>query len=547
MKPLADADPVTVGRYRTIAELGQGGMGRVLLSSAPDGQLVALKQVRTQFVEDDGFRARFRREVEASRKVSGQYTPTIIDADADAPEPWLTSVFVPGLSLQQVVAAVGALPEEPVLRMARGLASALATIHRTGLVHRDLKPSNVLLAVDGPRVIDFGIARAADSEDGNTLTTTSLLVGSPGFMSPEQARGEPVEAASDIFSLGAVLFMACTGEGPFVGPALPQTLFNIVHTEPDLGRLPARIRPIAAGCLAKDPADRPSADQLLEDIGRLTPAARPWPLEVHELIAEQQAEIDRLREELGRRAVVPEPAAVVVDKPPSPPGPPATPMPPMNPAQPVPLPVPDRRRRLVGAGIALGLVAAVGVALFVSGPDGGTGTIAHPGVTATVAPQPTDAPPAEPTVEPATEAPPRTTPAPTPPVESSPVTEPSRRPPASEPPRQSTRPAAIADCAGTYLARPESFILHCGDGNGRLSGLVWTDWGEPTAQARGQEMVVICEPNCGNGRMVRHPATVILSGLVGGRYTIMRVDTPRSPYGPIALYSLEEQGPTQRN
>ncbi|MFJ1548751.1 protein kinase [Streptomyces sp. NPDC088246] len=533
---------MTVGRYRTIAELGRGGMGRVLLSSDPGGQLVALKQVRAQFVEDDGFRARFRREVEASRKVSGKYTSAITDADADAPEPWLTSVFVPGPSLQQAVAAVGALPEESALRMAVGLASALTTIHRAGLVHRDLKPSNVLLADDGPRVIDFGIARAADSEDGSELTTAGWLVGSPGFMSPEQAQGEPLEPASDIFSLGTVLVMACTGECPFVGPSLPQTLYNVVHTEPDLSRLPEKIRPIAAGCLAKDPAARPSAAQLLEAIGRLTPSARPWPLEVHELIAEQQAEIERLRDELRRRPAIPESAAEVVDKPPPHAG---------IPTKPASPPAPAWRGRAVGAGIAIGIVIAATAIALVSGYDSGTDTIADPKTTVTASPPPAEEPAtstsALPTADPITEAPRQTTAEPTPPAEPSPVTEPSAQPPTTAATRQSTRPAAIANCFGEYLAEPKSLLLHCGDGNGGLEGLTWSNWGQSTAQASGQESAVICQPNCANGREVHYPATVTLTGLVGGRYTMMQVNTPQSPFGPVAQYTLDSNGPTQRN
>ncbi|WP_406292905.1 protein kinase [Embleya sp. NBC_00888] len=545
MKRLVDTDPVTVGRYRTIAELGRGGMGRVLLSSAPDGQLVALKQVRAQFVEDDGFRARFRREVEASRKVSGAYTSAIIDADADAPEPWLTSVFVPGPSLQQAVAAVGALPEESVLRMTMGLASALTEIHRAGLVHRDLKPSNVLLADDGPRVIDFGIARAADSEDGSELTTAGWLVGSPGFMSPEQARGESLEPASDIFSLGTVLVMACTGACPFVGPSLPQTLYNVVHTEPDLSGLPDKIRPIAAGCLAKDPAARPSAAQLLEAIGRLTPAVRPWPLEIHELIAEQQAEIERLRDELRKRTAIPESAAGVVDKPPPHAGRPT------NPESP---PAPVRRGRAVGTGIAIGIVIAATVIALASGHGSGTDTIADPRATVTAPPQSVEEPTvsvparptAPPTVDPTTEAPRRTTAEPTPSAEPSRVTEPSAPPPTAAT-RQSTRPAAIVSCSGESLAQPESLLLACGDGKDTLKGLTWSGWGQSTARASGQEWAIICRPSCASGGEVHYPTTVILTGLVGGRYTLMQVNTPQSPYGPVAQFTLDSNGPTRRN
>ncbi|GLW04379.1 protein kinase domain-containing protein [Streptomyces lavendulae] len=536
MKQLEGADPVKVGKYRTIAELGRGGMGRVLLSSAPDGRLVALKQVRSQFVEDDGFRARFRREVEASRRVSGAYTSAIIDADADAPEPWLTSEFVPGPSLQHAVATVGALPEESVLRMTAGLASALSDIHRVGLVHRDLKPSNVLLTDDGPRVIDFGIARAADSEEGSELTTTGWLVGSPGFMSPEQAQGAPLDSASDIFSLGTVLIMACTGTCPFTGPSLPQTLYNVVHTEPDLSGLPAKIRPIVARCLAKDPAARPSAAQLRESLGSLVPSPRPWPQEIHELIAEQQAEIERLRVELRKRPAVPESVAPVLDKhaPPYQGSPPAS----------------ARRGLAVGAGIAAGLAVAATVLALVPGRDGDTGTVADPEASVTASRQPTADPTAagsaQPTPEPTTEAPRTPTVEPTPPApEPSAAPEPSEQAPTMVTPRSSTRPASIVSCFGDYLEEPESVLLHCGDGKGMLRGLTWSDWGLSTAHASGQEWMVICRPSCANGSEFHYPATVTLTGLVGGRYTTMQIRTPQSPYGPVSRYRLDSNGPTQ--
>ncbi|MER5928886.1 protein kinase [Streptomyces sp. NPDC002054] len=519
MKRLAVTDPVAVGKYRTIAELGRGGMGRVLLSSAPDGKLVAVKQVRTQFVEDDGFRARFRREVEASRKVSGAYTSTIIDADADAPEPWLTSEFVPGPSLQQAVAAVGALPEEAILRMAAGLAAALVDIHRAGLVHRDLKPSNVLLAEDGPRVIDFGIARAADSEGGSELTHTGWLVGSPGFMSPEQARGVPLDSASDIFSLGTVLVMACTGACPFIGPAMPQTLYNIVHTDPDLSGVPVRIRPIVAGCLAKDPADRPSAAQLLEAIGRITPSERPWPSAVYELIEKQQAEIGRLQDELRKR-----------------------------PAKPVSPPAPNRRGFAIAVGIAAGIaVASVAIALVPGygtgsdpGPGPGPGTIAEPRPTVTASRLPSD--------DPTTSAPRQPTPAPTTfAPEPSTVPEPSAKAPTTANTRPSRRPAAIASCFGEHLAEPASLLLACGDGKATLKGLTWSDWGLSTAHASGQLYEVVCQPNCANGTEVRSPATVTLTGLTGGRYTVMQIRAPRSPLSPVSRFTLDSNGPTRRS
>jgi WD40 repeat protein len=290
MQALGDADSRTIGRYRLIAELGRGGMGRVLLGAGPDGRLVAVKQIRAHVAEEDGFTARFRREVAASRTVSGAYTAAVVDADVDGPTPWLASVFVPGPSLQDAVDVAGVLPERFALRLAAGLASALIEIHRAGLVHRDLKPSNVLLTADGLRVIDFGIAHAVDGES-TRVTRSGWLIGSPEYMSPEQAEGHEVTAASDVFSLGSMLVMACTGSSPFAGPSTPRTLYNLVHADPDLAALPTAVRRVAELCLAKDPADRPTPDELLTEIGSVTPSATPWPSAVHGLIERQHAEV----------------------------------------------------------------------------------------------------------------------------------------------------------------------------------------------------------------------------------------------------------------
>ncbi|KRV51241.1 serine/threonine protein kinase [Wenjunlia vitaminophila] len=294
MELLGERDRPVAGPYRLVTELGRGGMGRVLLGVTPDGRLVAVKVVSPQFVEDDGFRLRFRREVEASRKVSGAYTAAVVGADADAPLPWLASVFVPGPALSDVVRRTGPLPAEAATRLAAGLAAALGEIHRAGLVHRDLKPSNVLLAGDGPRVIDFGIARATDSEGGTAITRTGWLVGSPAFMSPEQAEGHPLTPASDVFSLGAVLVHACTGRVPFAGSSTPQTLYQVVHAAPDLTGVPDELGELAGRCLAKDPTQRPTPTGVLQSLGQLAPTVRPWPEAVHALIDEQHAEIIRV-------------------------------------------------------------------------------------------------------------------------------------------------------------------------------------------------------------------------------------------------------------
>ena len=289
MEPLGPGEPAQVGRYRLLAAVGEGGMGRVLLGVAPDGRLAAVKQVHRGFASDPGFRERFRREVEVSRLVSGAYTAAVMDADAHAPTPWLASVFVAGPSLQEAVDTTGPLPPVAVRHLAAGLASALIGIHRAGLVHRDLKPGNVLLADDGPRVIDFGIARAA--EGGTDLTHTGVILGSPAFMSPEQAEGRPLTPASDVFSLGALLVLAATGHSAFAGASAPQSLYNVVHTHPDLRFLPPELRALAEPCLAKDPARRPTPAQLLELLGPLPPVQRPWPPAVHALIARHQADV----------------------------------------------------------------------------------------------------------------------------------------------------------------------------------------------------------------------------------------------------------------
>ncbi|MER5548893.1 RICIN domain-containing protein [Streptomyces sp. NPDC002589] len=379
------SDPIAVGRYRTIAELGRGGMGRVLLGSGPDGRLVALKLVHAQLGMDEGFRARFRREVDASRRVSGAYTAAVIDADPQAVTPWLASVFVPGPSLYEAVEDAGALPVEAALRLTAGLAAALLEIHRAGLVHRDLKPSNVLLTDDGPRVIDFGIARAADSQGADQLTHANALVGSPGFMSPEQAQGLPVSPASDLFSLGAVLVMACTGMGPFAGTSTPQTLYNIVHTHPDLTMVPDRIRWIIEGCLAKDPAARPSPAQLLDSIGAIAPSPQPWPPAVHQLIARQHAEVAQFLAASQQDATLVEPVAPTIVQPLTQPGPLT------EPARP---PAPVRARRLrrsaIAAGITtvgiVGIAGAVAAAVLAPGHDNGTETASAPDASASQSP-----------------------------------------------------------------------------------------------------------------------------------------------------------------
>ncbi|MEU6645711.1 serine/threonine-protein kinase [Saccharomonospora sp. NPDC046836] len=299
MQPLNPGEPRQAGRYRLLAVLGAGGMGRVLLAASPDGRLAAVKQIHPGFAHDQGFRDRFRREVETSRRVSGAYTAAVMDADPDAATPWLASLYVAGPSLREAVDATGPLPVPALRSLAAGLAVALADIHRAGLVHRDLKPSNVLLAADGPRVIDFGIARALESD--SELTRSGSIIGSPAFMSPEQAEGHALTPASDVFSLGALLVMAATGTSPFTGTSTPHTLYNVVHAQPDLGGLPPEIRGLAEACLAKEPAARPTPQQLLDLIGPITPTPQPWPPTVHQLITTREAAAQAALDEPAER------------------------------------------------------------------------------------------------------------------------------------------------------------------------------------------------------------------------------------------------------
>jgi serine/threonine protein kinase len=265
---LQPGDPQLVGPYRLRGVLGGGGMGRVFLGVSAEGRLVALKVVRADLAADPAFRARFRRETAVARKVSGPFTAPVIDADLDGPMPWLATAYVAGPSLADVVTGHGPMAPGSVLELAAALAEGLEAIHAAGVVHRDLKPSNILLAQDGPRLIDFGISSASGA---TALTGAGLMMGSPGFMSPEQAEGLPVGTASDIFSLGAVLAFAATGEGPFGVASTAALIYRVIHRPADLSRVPREVRGLIERCLVKDPALRPTA----RDLVAATATARP--------------------------------------------------------------------------------------------------------------------------------------------------------------------------------------------------------------------------------------------------------------------------------
>ncbi|WP_333777461.1 serine/threonine-protein kinase, partial [Streptomyces sp. IBSBF 3136] len=270
MEKLGAGEPQRIGAYRLLARLGAGGMGQVYLARSDRGRTVAVKLVREELAEQEEFRARFRQEVQAARRVGGYWTAPVLDADTEAAVPWVATGYVAGPSLQQVVGHDhGALPERSVRILAAGLANALKDIHAAGIVHRDLKPSNVLVTIDGPRVIDFGIARAMETLAGDGLTRTGSLVGSPGFMAPEQVRGDRITPACDVFCLGSVLAYAATGVLPFGGTnsGVHALMFRIAQEEPDLDGLPEGIADLVRDCLRKDPAARPSLDRILELTG----------------------------------------------------------------------------------------------------------------------------------------------------------------------------------------------------------------------------------------------------------------------------------------
>ena len=391
---LEPGDPSQIGKYRLVEVLGSGGMGRVYLGRSAGGRPVAVKVIRADVAADPEFRSRFRREVAAARLVNGLYTAVVIDADTDAPMPWLATAYIDGPSLAAAVHDRGPLPPASLRDFAAGLAEGLAAIHAVGLVHRDLKPSNVLLAADGPRVIDFGIARAIEA---TSLTETNAVVGSPGYLSPEQAMSNRgVGPATDVFSLGAVLCYAATGHGPWGTGSTVAMIYRVVHGEPDIDDVPDLIKPMVVRCLAKEPGQRPTAAEILAELGdpalvdrqssaaaSRTPAAPPPP-------------------EPGRPATAPTAtvsaaglrgrSAVNADTPPHGKAPASTaragpaapdtapgshePQPPTSPRAPARGPARGRRRRyLAWAATAVAvIVAAVAVPKLVTRAQQGTGT-----------------------------------------------------------------------------------------------------------------------------------------------------------------------------
>ncbi|MFC9956898.1 PQQ-binding-like beta-propeller repeat protein [Streptomyces nigra] len=352
---LTQHDPRRIGPFEVLGRLGAGGMGLVYLARSASGRRVAIKTVRTELAEDQLFRVRFTREVEAARAVSGFYTAAVVDADPRAAVPWLATAYVPAPSLEEIVNECGPLPAQAVRWLAAGVAEALQSIHGAGLVHRDLKPSNVLVVEDGPRVIDFGIASGVSN---TRLTMTNVAVGTPAYMSPEQAKdSRSVTGASDVFSLGSMLVFAATGHPPFHGANPVETVFMLLREGPDLEGLPDELRPLIESCMQMDPTARPNPADLqaqlaphlfgsgTDDSG----TASAW-------LPERAVSLIETRRG-GRPAPKPAPASgrsagrnVPAPVPPPPPHDPVVPAP-----QPVPVGAPDTGPvHLAGAAVPIG-------------------------------------------------------------------------------------------------------------------------------------------------------------------------------------------------
>ena len=510
MEPLTADDPRQVSVFRLQSRLGAGGMGRVYLATSPGGRAVAVKVVHPELARDPEFMRRFRREVEAAEAVSGVYTAPVVGAGPDDSPPWLATAYVPGPSLSELVAGAGPLPEAAAWRLAGGLVEALQAIHGRGLVHRDLKPGNILIAADGPRVIDFGISRALH---GIAITATHMTMGTPAYMSPEQAEGREIGPASDVFSLGSVLAFAATGKAPFDGGDMMSVIYRIVHAEPDLRSLPPALGGIVSGCLAKDPAGRPSLGALLAAVTAAAaslPENAPgqfWPDPVAGVIAGLAAPAPMSGQGPGGQAAYVTPAAHPVTYYPAHQAGATTP-----PAQ-EPGTVPGRRssRRwllaIAGAGV---LAAAVGAALalvLAPGPANSTGASGQAPPSRSAA----ATTPAAATTAAAASSPPASSPATSAPATSAPAS-----------PTNSL--IAVTVCvypadgcnlpgAAQYMEVRPKQITNSGDGSGYVKDLVWSDWGSPQATATGTQEIDDCNPNCAQGTFTGYPATVTLAGL----------------------------------
>ena len=494
--PLQQTDPPRVGGYRLVARLGAGGMGVVYLAETRDGQPVAVKVLRPELADNPEFRTRFGREVTALTRIQGMCTVRVIEADTEAPKPFLVTEYADGPSLSEYVGARGPLDPQMLYGLATGLAEALTAIHAAGIVHRDLKPSNVLLTAAGPKVIDFGIAQALDT---TSLTRTGITVGSAGFMAPEQMMGRAGTAA-DIFTWAVTVAFAAGGRGtPFGTGASDAIMYRIVHEAADLTAVPPGLRPLVEAALAKDPQARPTAPQLLAELtnSRLTPS-RPWV---------RQPDRDRARSDLapvrdradGARA---RPHQAGLHR--------------AGPHRARTGPRSSRRRKaLIPVVLTLAfLLAAGGTALglaLASKPA----TPAASGASTTA--------PASP-AQPASSA--ATTPT-TPAASSTAPGAPASTPPATPVSTPASTPASTGQAqlpvltVGGYTGMKPTEIAYSGDATNVVTKITWSSWTATGASGQGTSDIDSCNPNCAQAPPSLVPTTVTLSAPVNGRFTKM--------------------------
>ncbi len=478
--PLREGDPSRIGRYRLTARLGAGGKGVVYLGEAPhDGQngrcgLVAVKVLRPELADDPELRERFGREVTSLVRVRGVCTVRVIEADTDGPRPFLVTEYADGPSLAEYVAARGPLDADMLFGLATGLAEALTAIHGTGVAHRDLKPSNVLLSSSGPKVIDFGIAQVLDA---TSVTQTGITVGSPGYMAPEQILGRAGTPA-DVFAWAVIIGYAARGQSPFGTGTSDGILYRILHAEPDLGAVPARLRPLTAAALAKEPGQRPTAHELLAELT----STCVWP---------------------GRGDDSPTQTVLLRTWRP-----------------------PAARRRRALRTVALSLAAVAVAAGAVLGF-----TLTGPASTPRAAGKPTPAPTRDHATSPAPRRPAASTNSPAAAIAPArpgpdPGTPDPRTPdPRTPGPRRTVRPAITTAPAlpvvtiGSYTGRrPEQIGFGAVSGN-VVTGIAWSAWTGAGATGYGRSGLGICLPACIAAPVGQLPTTIVLSDPVHGRFT----------------------------
>ncbi|HEX5302207.1 MAG TPA: protein kinase [Streptosporangiaceae bacterium] len=485
--PLQQTDPARVGRYRLTARLGAGGMGVVYLGETQDRYPVAIKVLRPELADNPEFRTRFGREVAALTRVRGVCTVRVVEADTEAPTPFLVTEYADGPSLSEYVNERGPLDPQMLYGLATGLAEALTAIHAAGIVHRDLKPSNVLLTATGPKVIDFGIAQALDAA---SMTRTGITVGSAGYIAPEQITGRAGTPA-DIFTWAVTVAFAASGQSPFGTGTSEAMLWRIMNQAPDIAAVPPGLRPLVEAALAKDPQARPTAPQLLAELTR--GAAVPTG-------AQPAAGLDN-------------PTQTILAQNWHPAGPTAHPGYPAGPRN-------RRRGALLPVILALAFVlAAAGTALGLT-LAGRHGTSANAGGSGASSPASTQ--PAQVATSSAASTGPATVPASSP-ASTAPASTPATTPATS--PANSATTTAPAQLplltVGSYTGMKPTEIAYSGDSTNIVSKIKWTSWTATGATGEGTSDINSCNPNCAQAPVKLVPATVTLSDPVDGKFTKM--------------------------